>query len=199
MNTTVTSKEEILRISRELIQTQGWKAINIRAVAKECNISIGSIYNYFHNKSDLIAATVESVWQDIFHFPENTAVFNSFVGCVEWAFDSMKMGEERYPGFFAFHSMVFMKDEKGNGQQMMAESWKHINEGLYQVLLHDPKVDMNTFDEEFTPQKFVEIIFSLIIAAIIRHEYDCSGITGMIRRTVYKKIRENGTALIKQE
>ncbi len=33
MNTTVTSKEEILRISRELIQTQGWKAINIRAVA----------------------------------------------------------------------------------------------------------------------------------------------------------------------
>lgn len=187
MNTTVTSKEEILRISRELIQTQGWKAINIRAVAKECNISIGSIYNYFHNKSDLIAATVESVWQDIFHFSENTAVFDSFVGCVEWAFDSMKMGEERYPGFFAFHSMVFMKDEKGNGQQMMAESWKHISEGLYQVLLHDPKVDMNTFDEEFTPQKFVEIIFSLIIAAIIRHEYDCSGITGMIRRTVYKK------------
>ena len=164
MNTTVTSKEEILRISRELIQTQGWKAINIRAVAKECNISIGSIYNYFHNKSDLVAATVESVWQDIFHFPENTAVFDSFVGCVEWAFDSMKMGEERYPGFFAFHSMVFMKDEKGNGQQMMAESWKHISEGLYQVLLHDPKVDMNTFDEEFTPQKFVEIIFSLIIA-----------------------------------
>lgn len=187
MNTTVTSKEEILRISRELIQTQGWKAINMRTVAKECNISIGSIYNYFHNKSDLIAATVESVWQDIFHFPENTAVFDSFVGCVEWAFDSMKNGEERYPGFFAFHSMIFMEDEKGNGQQMMAESWKHISEGLYHVLLQDSKVDMNTFDEEFTPQKFVEIIFSLIIAAIIRHEYDCSGITGMIRRTVYKR------------
>ena len=86
MNTTVTSKEEILRISRELIQTQGWKAINIRAVAKECNISIGSIYNYFHNKSDLIVATVESVWQDIFHFPENTVLFNSFVGCVRMGF-----------------------------------------------------------------------------------------------------------------
>lgn len=63
MNTTVTSKEEILRISREFVQAEGWKSINIRAIAKACNISIGSIYNYFHNKSDLIAATVESVWQ----------------------------------------------------------------------------------------------------------------------------------------
>ena len=187
MNTAVTSKEEILRVSRDFIQRQGWESINIRTIAKECNISVGSIYNYFQNKTDLITATVESVWHDIFHFPENTAAFDSFVECVEWAFESMKKGEERYPGFFAFHSMLFMKEEKGNGQQLMAESWYHIREGLYQVLMHDKNVCMNTFDNDFTPHKFVEIIFSLILAAIIRHDYDCSGITGMIRRTIYTK------------
>ncbi len=187
MNTIVTSKEEILCVSRELIRKQGWNALNIRTVAKECNISVGSIYNYFRNKSDLITATVESVWHDIFHFPENPAVFDSFIRCVEWAFDSMKKGEERYPGFFAFHSVIFMGEEKGNGQQLMQESWKHISEGLYQVLLHDPNVSSFAFDDEFTPQKFVEIIFSLIIAAMIRHDYDCLGITGMIRRTIYTK------------
>ena len=134
MNTIVTSKEEILCVSRDLIQKQGWNALNIRTVAKECNISVGSIYNYFRNKSDLITATVESVWRDIFHFPENPAVFDSFIRCVEWAFDSMKKGEERYPGFFSFHSMIFMEEEKGNGQQLMKESWKHISKGLYQVM-----------------------------------------------------------------
>ena len=186
MNTSVTSKEEILRTSRNLIQKQGWKAINIRSVAKECNISIGSIYNYFHNKSDLVAATVESVWLDIFHFPENTAVFDHFVECVEWIFESMKNGESRYPGFFAFHSMIFLEEDKGNGQQLMTESWQHISDELYQVLLHDPTVKTDTFDEEFTPRKFIEIIFSLIIAAIIRHDYDCSGIIGMSHRTIYQ-------------
>ena len=185
MNTIVTSKEEILCVSRDLIQKQGWNALNIRTVAKECNISVGSIYNYFRNKSDLITATVESVWRDIFHFPENPAVFDSFIRCVEWAFDSMKKGEERYPGFFSFHSMIFMEEEKGNGQQLMKESWQHISKGLYQVLLHDPNVSSSAFDDEFTPQKFVEIIFSLIIAAMIRHDYDCLGIIGMIRRTIY--------------
>ena len=186
MNTTVTSKEEILRISRELIQTQGWKAINIRAVAKECNISIGSIYNYFHNKSDLIAATVESVWQDIFHFPENTSNFETFLSSVEWTFNSMKAGEEKYPGFFAFHSTLFHSKDKSEGHQLMIESWEHISHGLYEILIHDPNVNLSTFDEDFTPQKFIEIIFSLVIAAIIRHDYDCSGIRGMINRVIYK-------------
>ena len=51
MNTIVTSKEEILCVSRELIRKQGWNALNIRTVAKECNISVGSIYNYFRKKS----------------------------------------------------------------------------------------------------------------------------------------------------
>ena len=80
MNTIVTSKEEILCVSRALIQNQGWKAVNIRTVAKECNISIGSVYNYFENKADLIAATVESVWHDIFHLSENMFSFDDFSG-----------------------------------------------------------------------------------------------------------------------
>lgn len=186
MNTIVTSKEDILRVSTSLIQKQGWKAINIRTVAKECNISVGSIYNYFHNKSDLIAATVERVWHDIFHLSDNTSDFKNFVDCVEWIFESMKQGEEKYPGFFAFHSMIFMEEEKINGQKLMAESWKHMSQGLYQILVHDTNVHMEVFDDTFTPEKFVEIIFSFIIAAMIRHNYDCSGITGMIRRTIYK-------------
>ena len=51
MNTIVTSREAILQTSRELIRTQGWDAVNIRNVAKPCDISVGSIYNYFQNKS----------------------------------------------------------------------------------------------------------------------------------------------------
>ena len=38
MNTVVTSKEEILRASRELIRTQGWGAVNIRSVAAACGV-----------------------------------------------------------------------------------------------------------------------------------------------------------------
>ena len=45
MNTIVTSKQEILKTSRELIQQQGWSAVSIRSVASACGGSVGSIYN----------------------------------------------------------------------------------------------------------------------------------------------------------
>lgn len=100
VNTVITSKEAILATSRRLIREQGWEAISIRSVAKACDISVGSIYNYFTGKSDLIAATVESVWCDIFHMPDGRASFNRFTDCIEWAYESMRRGNETYPGFF---------------------------------------------------------------------------------------------------
>ena len=65
MNTIVTSKEEILKNSRELIREKGWAAVSIRSVASACGVSVGSIYNYYDSKAELISATVESVWCEI--------------------------------------------------------------------------------------------------------------------------------------
>ncbi len=184
LNTIVTSKEAILKVSRELIQEQGWAAMNIRTLAKECHISVGSIYNYFGSKSDLIVAIVESVWCDIFHFSDQQ-MFECFDDCVEWAFERMRWGDEKYPGFFTLHSMSFIGESKTGGQQRMAQSWQHIQDGFYMVLMKDKKVLPNVFDETFTQRKFVEIIFSLMISALLQHKYDCDGILGMIRRVLY--------------
>lgn len=185
MNTVVTSREAILGVSRELVRKRGWKAVNIRAIAKECNICIGSIYNYFDSKSDLMASTVESVWRDIFHFPEREKPFDSFAHCVEWVFESMRKGDERYPGFFTYHSMSFMGEEKEGGQQFMEQSWKHIKDSLLLVLVHDKNVRQEAFDEDFTQGKFVEIIFSSMVFALLQHNYDCTGVLGMVRRVIY--------------
>ena len=89
MNTAVTSKEEILKTSRELIRRQGWAAVSIRSVAASCGVSVGSIYNYFDSKTDLIGATVESVWCEIFHRPEDDAVFRDVQACVAWMYQRM--------------------------------------------------------------------------------------------------------------
>lgn len=62
MNNTATSKEEILKTSRKLIQENGWTGVNIRSVAAACGVSVGCIYNYFDSKTALVGATVASVW-----------------------------------------------------------------------------------------------------------------------------------------
>lgn len=187
LNTVVTSKEEILKVSRRLIQTQGKNAINIRNVARECGISVGSIYNYFGNKSDLITETVSSVWQDIFMFPEEGFPSDSFTGCIEWAFESLKKGEEKYPGFFSLHSLVFAGSEKSEGHKLMIQSWNHMKAAFMAVLRQDPNVSKDAFDESFTEEDFAGTIFSLMIAALVQKDYNPAHIINLVNRLIYQK------------
>lgn len=185
MNTVVTSKEEILRISRELIRREGWSAVNIRSVAAACGVSVGSIYNYFESKSALVGAAVESVWCEIFRRPEDGAVFQDTQACVAWLYGRMEYGCKQYPGFFTLHSLGFMGEDKADGKRRMQQTWQHILEGLCAVLRRDEGIRPDAFTEQFTPEKFADILFSLMLSALLRQDYDPAAVLEIVRRTLY--------------
>lgn len=185
MNTVVTSKEEILKASRKLIQQRGWPAVNIRSVAAVCGVSVGSIYNYFNSKADLVGATIESVWCEIFHSPEEATVFQDTQACLSWIYERMEYGCKQYPGFFTLHSLGFLGEEKSEGKQRMHRTWRHILDGLCFVLTRDPKVRPGAFTERLTPEKFADVLFSLMLSALLRQDYDPGAVLEIVRRTLY--------------
>lgn len=185
MNTVVTSKEEILQTSRELIRQQGWSAVSIRSVAAACGVSVGSIYNYFDSKVALVGATVESVWCEIFHRPENEAVFQDTQACIIWMYERMEYGCKQYPGFFTLHSLGFMREDKADGRRRMQRTWHHILSGLCSVLKRDAKVRPDAFTEQLTVEKFADVLFSLMLSALLRQDYDPSAVLEIVRRTLY--------------
>ena len=185
MNTVVTSKEEILKTSRELIRRQGWSAVSIRSVAAGCGVSVGSIYNYFDSKTDLIGATVESVWCEIFHRPEDDAVFQDVQACVAWMYQRMAYGCERYPGFFTLHSLGFLREDKTAGKQRMQQTWQHILAGLRAVLRQDARVRADAFTPQFTVERFADVLFAQMVSALLRQDYDPTAVLELVRRTLY--------------
>lgn len=185
MNTAVTSKEDILKTSRELIQRQGWSAINIRSVAAACGVSVGAIYNYFDSKAALVSATVESVWHEIFPHPEDEAIFHDTQTYIIWMYEQMEHGCTQYPGFFTLHSLGFLQDEKADGKRRMRQTWQHIIEGLYSVLKQDAKIRADAFTKRFTPEGFANVLFSLMLSALLRQDYDPAAVLEIVRRTLY--------------
>lgn len=185
MNTIVTSKEEILKTSRELIQRQGWSAVSIRSVASACGVSVGSIYNYFESKAELVGATVESVWCEIFHRPEDAAVFQDVKACITWMYERMAYGCKQYPGFFTLHSLSFMREDKPDGKRRMQQTWQHIWAGLCAVLRQDVKIQPDAFTEQFPAEKAADVLFSLMLSAMLRQDYDPSAVLELVQRMLY--------------
>lgn len=185
MNPMATSKENILQISRNLIQQNGWAGVNIRSVAAACGVSVGCIYNYFESKTDLLSATVESIWNDIFHHPEDEAVFQDTLSCVRWMYKQLEYGCQRYPGFFTHHALGFVQQDTADGKQQMQRAWQHILNALCTVLRNDTRIRADAFTEEFTVEKFAEMLFSLMLSALVRQNFDPSTVLEIVRRAVY--------------
>ena len=185
MNPMATSKENILQISRKLIQQNGWAGVNIRSVAAACGVSVGCIYNYFESKTDLLSATVESIWSDIFHHPEDEAVFQDTLSCVRWMYKQLEYGCQRYPGFFTHHALGFVQQDTANGKQQMQRAWQHILDALCTVLRNDARIRADAFTEEFTVEKFAEMLFSLMLSALVRQDFDPSTVLEIVQRAVY--------------
>ena len=185
MNPMATSKENILQISRKLIQQNGWAGVNIRSVAAACGVSVGCIYNYFGSKTDLLSATVESIWSDIFHHPDDEAVFQDTLSCVRWMYKQLEYGCQRYPGFFTHHALGFVQQDTADGKQQMQRAWQHILDALCTVLRNDARIRADAFTEEFTVEKFAEMLFSLMLSALVRQDFDPSTVLEIVRRAVY--------------
>lgn len=185
MNTIVTSKEEILKASRELIRQQGCSAISIRSVAAACGVSVGSIYNYFDSKAELVSAAVESIWCEIFHRPEDGMAFGDTLACIRWMYARMEDGCRQYPGFFTLHSLGFMREDKSDGKRRMQQTWQHMLNGLCAVLKQDANIRPGAFTEQFTAEQFADVLFSLMLSALLRQDYDPAAVLEIVRRTLY--------------
>ncbi|WP_347477115.1 TetR/AcrR family transcriptional regulator [Clostridium sp. Marseille-P299] len=185
INIAATSKEEILEISRKLVIEKGLSAVNMRMVAKECGVAVGSIYNYFPSKSDLISATIENVWKDIFHMSGKNFEFQSFIDCLSWLFESIQEGRKRYPEFFTIHSMSFASEDKMKGRQMMERYFGHIKENLLLILKKDCNVRPEAFNEVLTPTIYVDYVFTLFISILMEKQDNCDALLELVKHSIY--------------
>ena len=100
MNKVVTSKEDILAVSKEMVAENGVQAINMRNVARQCGVAVGSVYNYFPSKNDLMIAVIDGIWREIIQGISDCSSSGNFSENVEKLFYSVKNGGEKYPFFF---------------------------------------------------------------------------------------------------
>ncbi len=170
MNKQIITQNEILKISKNFILDKGFVSFNIRTIAKECGISVGTIYNYFPSKSELIIATVESVWKEIFEPLNNLIYIDNFIEVIKKIYETIKNGNYKYPEFFSVHSLSFASEGKDEAIKMMNFYFYRLKEILLSVLRNDKCIKEKIFNDSFSDKQFVDYIFTLILSSLLNEE-----------------------------
>ena len=58
-------KEELMIKGKEILVNKGYNSLNIRDLAKSCNIGIGTFYNYYQNKDEIVRGIIKTDWEKI--------------------------------------------------------------------------------------------------------------------------------------
>ena len=181
----IISKGEILKVSRHLVASEGLNALSIRKLAKECNVAVGSIYNYFSSKDDLMISTIESVWEDIFRIDQSSKSGDDFILYLRDILDHLSTGTKKYPNFFTIHSLSFKSKALGKAKDSMDTYPERVRENMIHILDRDKNIRPDAFDKNFTKEDLVKFIISTSVCFIVEKNYDQDLLIMIIKKALY--------------
>lgn len=182
VNPGVTSKEQILQVCRQIAAEEGLQAVSMRSVAGKCGVALGTLYNYYADKDELLIATVESVWQDIFHPMGRCPAGASFPEYVTSLYDCARRGAAAYPDFLTAHSIAIARARRGEAQSVMERQFVHMRAGLLAALRADPAVQHAQLAPPLTEEALADMTLDNILLLLMKQAEDCGALAEALRR-----------------
>lgn len=167
MNTVVTSREQILGAAKEIAALEGVAQISIRGVAKACGVSVGSIYNYFPTKSELVIAVIEDFWQGAFAgMPMDELKGLPLPDCFHRVYASLQSYMETFQKNWLKELSQLEKTEKQMGRSREQDYFSRIRSLFLTCLDNDPSIPQTIWSENFAKENFVEFCFENLMALL---------------------------------
>ncbi len=153
------SKEKLLLTSQDILLKEGIKGLSIRNIAKEANVSVGSIYKYFSTKLDILIELESNYWNAIISKVNDNENL-SFEETVELEYRLFL--EEKSPIFNLLnHSKLFENNELKVSIERMNYYKNQLKEIIYKAILKDK--DLIHTDDLVAVKETSDLIFNTII------------------------------------
>lgn len=186
MKKSVTSKEELCRIARDIARREGIGKVSIRRLAAENDIAIGTVYNYYPSKGDLIVAVMEDFWKEVFHSNRFHTESDDFIGSWREIYqrlsDNLKSFREEF-----LNEMVISQSDRKKGKELEFFFLDHMKEGLLRILERDGRVEPGVWDAAFTPKRFVDFAFSHMMLLLRDQDDDPAYFEEIMRRLIFSQ------------
>lgn len=186
MNKSVTSKEELLKAAKDIAYNEGIDKINIRNVAKRCNVSIGAIYNYFPTKADLVLSVVEDFWNYTWIQKDSYAKDDEkFTVFFERYFKTLLKRLFQFENDWLAKISMLSVQEKEKGRQLEAKCFEHIKHHLFDGIEKDRFIHNDLWNDDFTKDDFVDFVFLNMMSMLRYCKKECKFFLAILEKILY--------------
>lgn len=162
----VITSEEILEQAYQLACEQGLRSLSIRSIAATCDVSVGTVYNSYASKTELINDVVGMFWQRAFAETMKTLAAhegNDFISFCEALSQSLKGALKEFRKEFLSDLSALSESDRLSAQKREQQSFIHARAGIKQALLSDPKVKQDQLTGALAPDALVALVWETLI------------------------------------
>lgn len=175
-------KETILRIAKYHLLDQGIETLNMRAIAKDAEISVGTLYNYFPNKDYIVITLMASFWEN---FLEDVETFEA-EGETIWS--NLQRMYGKLADTMKVFRMEWLSGEGFQSQEAKAEGAKHQKQMRNRVLYAIER-QFEEFDESsavFSRNELARFVLSNWIGMLTNSYMDYKLFERVLKKTIEK-------------
>lgn len=166
----------------------GLSSLSIRTIAKECSVSVGSIYNYFPDKAALVTEVILKFWTTIAFSEETRTCLNyregeSLITFCERLYSTMKHALEQFRNNWLGEVSSLDARTRQKGRQAENACFEHIYHSLEKVIVSDKSINQQKLSAIDTAQLACFIWQSIYQA--LRNNDDCSTLFKLLKFALY--------------
>lgn len=168
-------RQEILKQAKMILLDEGYKGLNMRTVAKECGFAVGTIYNYFPTKDDLLAQLMGDYWEEYYRFVEQIDLEDlDLLAKLRKMYEQLEIFVNTFYETWIRTNRDIHYRHSGNGLKRKGDFTERLILKLEMILDQESFRGKDTINVEVTTYEISKFIVSnfLMMAQMKQFEYD---------------------------
>ena len=178
-------RQKLLSCAHRIECSDGAEALSIRKLAAQAGVSVGTLYNYFESKQDVLLALNEEYWNSALIELQCHITADRFSAQIRqiYGFLCGKMND------CARIFMQSLPESTVEGRIRMASMQDAFRSVLLQKIDEDPLIRTGIWRGGFTKEAFTEFVFSNVIT-LMRRDGEIDFLIQIVERVLYESEQE---------
>lgn len=176
-------REIILSSAKEIALAEGIKKVNIRLVAQMSGISIGTVYNYYNTKAELLVAVIEDFWAEAFREIDLKSLDDkSFFEKIEDIYYRLNDYLQQFKADWLDQMSLLTVEEKKIGRIKEKEFHSSIYSLIVSLMDRDKDVSKTLLNNNISKTRVAEFIFDNMLIMLKKDEKDFSFFISLLKK-----------------